>query len=239
MAEFYFLDLLGEVAPDLPGVTEPAVVRAARQAARYFCAKTDVLRIETDPRLDVVSGTHTYAITPDTLGRVIVRALEVWVGTDKLVHRSSDQLDRESDAPREHRLQAWGESSITYSYLGQPWQEATGYPPKYYFQERPETIRLVEIPDQDVSATLLVKSSVKPGLADESVDQLVVDNWYETLVLGTRGYLRKMRQKPWTDVNLGLAEEAEFEGQVENVVNERVAGFADQDHAVGRVRAYP
>lgn len=241
MAEFAFVDLLPEILSAAPGVNDPAVMRSARLAARYFCKTTDFLRIENEPLIDIVTGVATYAIPADTQDpvRPTLRALEVWLGDQQVEHRSSDQLDRESFAPRENQPWSVGHSGLTYSSVNTPWRLAVEYPSRYYFQDTPSSIRLVGIPDQDVAEALRIVSSVQPGITADSIDISIVDNWYEILVKGTKAYVLQMPQKSWTNQALGMKLQREFEADVGAVLDQVTAGFAANSQAVGHVRAYP
>jgi hypothetical protein len=120
-----------------------------------------------------------------------------------------------------------------------PWRLAEEYPPRFFHQERTNTVRLVGIPDQDVPAALKIVSSVQPSVTAVSVDDYIINNWYEVLVLGTKAHVLQMGQKPWTDVNRGLDLQAQFQVAAEDALAEIVSGFATNDHVVGHVRAYP
>lgn len=240
MAEYSFSDLMPEITPVAPGINDPAVIRCARLACRYFCKETDLLRMESAP-VDIVSGTATYTIPEDTATpkRVIVRALEVWLGDQQIEHRTADQLDREQGAPRENQPWSVGHSGLTYSSVNTPWRLAVEYPSRFYFQEMPNTIRLVGIPDQDAPGALVIVSSIQPGITADSIDETLIGNWYEVLVKGTQAYVLQMPQKPWSNLKLGMKLMAEFEREVSVAVDNQTAGFAANSQAVGHVRAYP
>lgn len=243
MAEYLFADLMPEVAPHVANVTEQAVIRCARKATRHFCARTGFLKIETSPYIDIVSGTALYTITADDNGRPIVRADEVWVGSGssprKLAHRSADQLTREYGMPRDYLVAQVGTGVITTRLTSEPWDLETEYPPRYWFQPLPTQVRLVGIPNESESAALRIISCVKPALADVSVDDVIIENWYETIVKGTIAHLLLEPQKSYSNPQLGLKREQEFMQMTEDAVAEEVSGFADNDHVVGHVRAYP
>ena len=245
MAEFNFIDLMPEIAPHVEKVTEPAIIRCVRKAARHFCERTGLLTIETDPYINIVSGTHTYTITPDAASRTIVRAEEVWIGSvsatnpRKLVRRSRDQLNREYGMPKEYLIGTRGNGSLTTRLTVDPWETETEYPPRYFFQPTATTVRLVGIPNQAETAALRIVSSVKPSLADTSVDDSIINNWYETIVLGALAYLYLEPQKSYSNGNLGLKYEQQFMSKTEDAVAEEVSGFEDNDHVVGHVRTYP
>lgn len=236
--EYDFADLFPEVAPDVAGVTEAAVIRCARLATRYFCRETGFLTIESQ-LLNLVADQATYQIPADALGRPIVRALEVWVNGDQLEHRSADQLDRESDYPTILEPKIVGTGNLTYNTFNNPWRTATGFPPQFYHQDKPNTVRIVRIPDQAATAALRIVSSVQPALAHLSVDDYLINNWYEILVVGTKAELFKMPQKPWSDAAKGARLEAQFLAETATVLAAAVAGYASNDHVVGHVRSYP
>lgn len=238
MAEYEFASLLPEVQADVPGVNEPAVIRCARNAVRYFCDRTGFLKY-APAAVDIVADQHTYEIPADSAGRIICYATEVWVDGQLITHRSADQLDREQGSPRERDNWTIGIGSLTYNSLNRNWRTETEYPPKYWHQDEPNTVRLVGIPDQASTGGLIIKAALKPAAAHRSVDEAIVNNWYEVLVLGTKAGALLLQQKSWSNPNLGATYQAAFEAEVERVAGDATAGFAQQSHVIGHVRAHP
>ena len=238
MAEYEFANLLPEVQADVPGVNEPAVIRCARIAVRYFCERTGLLRYEP-AAIDIAADQHTYTIPPDPENRTLCYATEVYVDGKLLVHRTADQLDREIGSPRERDNFTIGVGSLTYNSLNRDWRTEREYPPKYWHQDTPQTVRLVGIPSAPSTGGLLIKAALKPAAAQRSVDDSLIDNWYEVIVQGTKAAALLIPQKPWSNASLGATYQAAFEAEVERVAGDVTAGFAQNSHVVGHVRAYP
>lgn len=238
MADFQYIDFLPEIAADVPGVNEPALVRCVRKAVRYFCDQTGLLTY-TFPAIDIVSGEPTYVLPAAPNAQVITVLDEVFVGDQLLVHRSSDQLDREQDVPPERNAYNLGMGGLVYNTETHPWRTLTEYPPRFFFQETPQSLRLVGIPDQDAADALLVTACLKPSAVSLAVDATLIDNWYETIALGAKAYLLQTRQKAWTDIKEGVTRQLQFETLVAELRGQQAAGFGKNDHVIGHVRAYP
>lgn len=235
-----FIDLQGEVLSEVPGADVILIERSIKRAARMFCEKTEVLRVTTSPAIDLVANTSEYTL-PAVTNREIVRVVRggmKW-GTDVFpVHKSEDQLDRETfDIDRVY-LPEDSESLAIIGGISRHWRTEVGSPPLFFYQPRPNIVRLVPMPNIDAPAQLEVTYCLKPALSSTEVDTFVVEQWYETLVKGAISELLFIRQKPWTDLKLGVHYQDGFEAGYNKVINERVSGFADNDYAVGRVKAW-
>lgn len=224
-----FLALRGDILAEAPQATVVAIQRSVRRAVREFCRKTYVLRTTTDPLLDIDEGEAEYEL-PAVGDREIVGIVRDgvwWRDSDpyQLVDRTEDQLDRDFLHVRTGRVD--------------PWKTLTANRPTYFYQPLPNTIRLVPIPNADHEATLEVTYALMPSLEATEVDDFVMNRWYEHIVKGALAELFSIPQQPWSNQRRADQKRAEFDVAIAEVISERVSGFANNDYAVGRVRAYP
>ncbi len=236
-----YLDLLPEVSLESPGAGDIIIERSIRWAVREFCERTQVLRATTSPALDLVADQAEYTLPPVT-DRDIVRIVRHGVrwGSDIYPeHVTADQLDRQANLPVHLHTADDSVDLALINAVGTPWRTKTGSPAVVYYQPLPNTVRLVPIPNVSASAYLTVTYSLKPTLASSTVDDIVFSQWHETIVHGALAKLLAIPKKPWSDAALARYKQGLFDYGVANVQNQRMAGFGDNDHAVGRVRAYP
>lgn len=227
------------LTPDVPGADVILLERAIKNAARTFCERTLVLDVTTSPLLDIVAGMATYTL-PAVANRDIVRIKRGGVrwGADHFPeHRSEDQLDRDGSDSGAHFVRDSNDTLRVFG-ISDPWRTATADEPAVYYQERPNTIRLVPIPIAAHTAKLAVTYHLKPSLASTEVDDFVVANWYEALLDGARAELFQLKQKPWTNIELGAEYGLRFDDRIQEVINDRVSGFGSNDYAIGRVKTW-
>lgn len=234
-----YIDLVAEINSYVPQVLEPVAIQQIRKAVREFCKTTEYLKIESSPKLDMVAGQPSYQVA-DPAGTNIVRVLEVWDDDEKLHHKSSDQFDREVNDSNASRTIIFSTKSLAEvsTFFGDPWESQEGEP-RYFFSERPSTFRLVPIPETSKTALLKVVVSVQPSRTSTGVDDFIIDNWYESIIDGALAYLYEIPKQVWTDKVLMRMYRDKFDLSMGKAHADRVAGFEDNDHVVGRTRAYP
>lgn len=237
-----FTALYGEVLSEVPGADRILVGRSFLRAARTFCEKTLVLEATTDPWLDITADEPVYTL-PAVSNREIVRVKRsgVFWGDDEqqVYERSEDQLDLDAGDPKQVIVPDSSNSLQTLTNISDPWRKQTAAEPIFFYQPRPDRIRLVPIPNASYSAKLKVTYHLKPRLGATEVDDFVLASWYEVLVRGALGELLQIPKKPWTDSKLGIDYERRFMDDIDGIVSDRVSGFASQDYSAGRTRSWP
>lgn len=237
-----YLDLEGEILTHVPQVDSILLEDAVRWAVQTFCEKTLVLEAETNPRLDLVAGVHTYLLPPVD-GHTIVRIKK---GGVFRYSGPSDTKPKRLDPTNPNELDGRtppyhgtfrGPRNYPFASNCEDWRIATGTP-ELFFQPLPHQIRVVPIPVEYVEWALRVTYALKPDNDSTEVDDFVIDQWQKQIVIGSLAALLQIKHKPWTDVQEGVSYEKEFMQAIGKIVQERESAFESQDYTVGRVRAY-
>lgn len=235
MAEFR--SLLTEILPDLPQVPEPLVIRAIRNATVRLCEHTGVLREEL-PAIDIVADQAEYSIAPTAADRDLVFARKVLFDGSPIHRKSQDQLDLE-----------WGEADNHFGYLyhdsnaytgsnAEDWTQSKAARPVYFFEKRPDKIRLVAIPDTAKTGALEVTIVIKPTRTATSVDDWILDDYYRELARGALAELYAMPKTDWADPQLGEHYRRRFEQDLGRIHADSLKDFARDDRSTGRTKAY-
>lgn len=169
--EAFFPDVLPYV-PDCPDLTALAAIR---DACIEFCERSHYLR-ETLERDDIEAGEaeYTLACTP---GYTVIMALSVTYKQTTLLNTTSEFLE---------------------SRYGSNWRERAGTP-RYFVQERPDTIILTPIPDEDVTEGWYATVAIKPSHDSSLIDERVLEHWHDAIGMGARARIHAIPNQPFFD----------------------------------------
>lgn len=186
-----------------PQITiEQAIVRACND----FCRRTDVVQKILSP-IDIVAGTSDYAVTTPT-DMTLARVMGVaWQGK-WLVPVPPD--DVQSDV-------ALRSATIGIAV------PASGSP-QFFFQKTTDlaTVSLYPIPDTALSGGLFIKASFAPTLTALTVDDSLLNDWYEDIAAGALARLKAIPGQPWSADPARDA--ARFEHGVSNAKRQKMFG---------------
>ena len=177
-----------EIDPAIPGLPEPALQRAVRNAAIEFCQETLLWTLALD-RINVVADTKTYTLTipPAQSGQIVlVDDVKYKVnGADDDQFRTLDPISKISE-------------NINSSGSWQ-WHEATE--PGYYYVEEDSntTLILYPIPTVASASGLLVTPTLKPTLAATTVADFLYNQHLKAIRLGALAYLFDIDGMPWSN----------------------------------------
>jgi hypothetical protein len=177
-----------EIDPDIPGLPEPALRRAVRNAAIEFCQETLLWTLALD-RISIVANDKDYTLTvPVAQYGQIVLVDDVKYkanGADDDQFRTLDPISKISE-----NLNTEG----SWQYY-----EATE-PSHFYIEEDANTtLLLYPIPTVASVSGLLVTLTLKPTLAAEVVPDFLYNQHFQTIATGAKSYLFKVKGMPWYD----------------------------------------
>jgi hypothetical protein len=185
------------VLPFVPGCSDPMAIQALRLAATDMCNRTDIVqRVIT---MDATTGVSAYPI-PVPANMNLNRILSVdWQGK-RLSPATPDAVASDVAV----RGIAIGTAS-----------PRTG-DPAIYFQALPtdDTFLLYPIPDSTVVGGLTIRASFAPNNAALTVDDVLFDDWVETVAAGALQRLMAMPGQQFTDVHASAINRATFEGGI-------------------------
>ena len=181
-----------EIDPAIPGLPEPALVRAVRSAAQIFCQQTRLWTLDL-ARIDVVADTQNYTLTVPAAqyGQIVV--------VDQAKYKSDDADDDEF-----RNLEPVSKASEDFAGFGSwPYMEATE--PTHFGceEETPTTLSLYPIPTEDSDSGLLVRVALKPTQAALVLPDFLYNMHLETIAAGALSKLFWTKGMPWYDANEG------------------------------------
>jgi hypothetical protein len=184
-----FYDL---VMPELPGIETNLVDFHLVWLARDLCERASIWRADFDPA-DTVALQATYDVDPSESQSETVRLTKLSVNGSLL----------------------WDQS----------WKEDTpGCTPRYDSAEPPFTlsddmseITLIdpEIPDAAVAGGLVLTGAMKPQVGATQLPDILLGDHAECIRFGTLARLMRMSKKPWSDPQLAMQYQRDFEDQAQ------------------------
>lgn len=182
-------DFYDFLLPNLPNVGKELARQALRSALVEFCEKSLVWSYEM-PAINVVGGTHTYAVTPDADARA-VDVLEAWYNGAQLSPATPADLD------------------VLYT----DWRTVGGTGIPKYFTTNVElsSVRLVKTPADSLASGLIITLAQAPTLTATDVPDWLFEDHYMTVSHGAWSRLLRMPRRPWTDKEAAREYEMSFE----------------------------
>lgn len=236
-------DLMTEIKSDCPGATDPLIAQHVRNAVLEFCRDTLVLKW-TCPAITIQANQPLYVITPPA-ERSIVQVQWAQIQSDAfLTHTSQDQLDlwwhEARSSPR--LFPWWCAHGNTQNFNGDDWRQYTQTRPQAYYIDRESTsyrVRLVGIPTGTIADALIARVALTPTRDSESVDDWLVEEYFDALSDGAKARLMRMPKKNWSDANTGAAYMAKFEFEKSRAKMKVSRDFIRDDESVGHVQSWP
>ena len=177
---------INKIAPDVRGCPNPVIKDEVLWTARDFCKETQLL-IEELTAIDVVEDQAEYTLAPT--GGEIVAIDHVEFDEVRILPVTIEYMDK------------------TFSQ----WRTTTTTTPMHFLSDYYNKIRLVFIPEDDLTAGLVVWVSIKPLKTATTLDAFLYDNHFETLADGARARIMAMPKRPWTDAAQSSLYQAKYE----------------------------
>lgn len=181
--------------PDVqPHVAECPIVimeHELRRAAQAFFEGSRVWKVTLDP-VPVVAGQKTVTIAPTDPEQDLVRIETAWYDGKPLPVYSADEMDASFD---------------------EDWQEHTG-DPMAVTQMIPGVARLYPVPVSDAATGLKCRVSVRPSDTATGIPDELRVKYKEAIAAGAKARLMLYPNKPWSNVDLGVAMAAAFDAAI-------------------------
>lgn len=201
MAETAFTTLYDEVVPELTGaVALPLVLNAIRQAARDFCMRSFVWRVDQGP-MAVAQNANEYDWEPPT-NTEAVRPMQVWLEKRPLTPRTANEL----------------------SEMFGDFMRAEGTP-SYFVADRPDKLVIVPKPTGVYTTGITAKLAVMPSQAATGMETIYATRYRDAIGYGAKARLFRMPRKPWTDKQAASDYQAMFDAAVNTAQLEASRGF--------------
>lgn len=196
-------DFLPYVLPDAPGAAELVVIQAIRNACIEFCEKSLVLTRDHDP-ITVVQNTVDYDLEPPD-GYIVVKVQKAWLENNPLDPLAPDFV----------------REAATYNRLFSSY-ESTPSTPQRFLQKDERSISLWPVPDKKYQNGLTLRVALKPTRASTEIEDVVFEDYAETIAHGALYRLMMSAGKPYSNEKMAAVEKALFEQGI-NVARSRAA----------------
>jgi len=195
------------IRPHLEGCPD-AVMRDSVRNACIRLARDSTLVRQYINAGDVVAGADDYTITPlaDT---EVVRIISLVYDKRELTRKTEEELD----------------------IIDSGWRTADPGNATYYSQPKPYRFRLNRIPAETITLGLLPRIASKPSLAATTVNDLLYDDWRETVKHGVLAELLEVPNKVWSDFKLSQWHGNRFNFGIQSARAESQTGFMKKSTA--------
>lgn len=194
-------DFFPYILPEVPGANELIVTQAIRNSCIEFCEKSLALVVDHDP-ITIIQNLVDYDLDPPK-GYVVVKVQQAWLENNKLNAVAPDFV---RDASTYNRLFSSYES-----------QAST---PQYYLQKEPRSISVWPLPDKKYANGLTLRVAIKPTRASSEIDDVVFEDYAETIAHGALYRLMMSTGKPYSNAQMAAVEKGLFDVGV-NVARSR------------------
>lgn len=175
MSQVEYRSFFPDVLPYVPDCPDLTALAAIRDTCIEFCETSLWLRTTLD-RDDIEAGEAEYYLIPRS-GYVPVMALSVVYREKTILPTTVEWLD---------------------GHYGTNWREHRGEP-RYFIQNRPETIRFAPIPDKSVKNGWYATVAVKPRSSSDRVSKSLLEHWHEAIGFGARARIHEIPNQPFSD----------------------------------------
>jgi hypothetical protein len=173
------------VRPDVSGCPEDIIERAVRDSMIEFCESTTIWRDDT-LLLNTVVGLNTYELD---VGRevFVMDVLNLFYLGEELKPTTAECLDKVSRA----------------------WRTTVGTPTKFVVIDH-EVVQLDRLPSVATVAALTGTLICKPTRSATQVPSWLFENYVEAIAKGACSRLLKMKDKKWSNYEVGHQKYKEF-----------------------------
>lgn len=201
MADTAFTTWYDDVLPELAGaVAQSMVLHAIRQAARDFCMRSFVWRVDQGP-MAVAANANEYDWEPPT-NTEAVRPMQVWLEKRPLVAKTANELS-----------EMYGD-----------FMRKDGAP-QYFVSDRPDKLVIVPKPTGIYTDGLTAKLAIMPSPAATGMETIYATRYRDAIAAGAKARIFRMPRKPWTDKQAASDYQAMFDAAVNTAQLEASRGF--------------
>jgi hypothetical protein len=192
------------ISPQLSGCPNPVIKTYLIDVLRDFCEQTQLWGNNQLDAIDIVADTPEYALSSASGDIVAIDHAEV---------------DGQPIHP---------ESIKSLNELHIDWRQITTRRPRNYsFDDSSDNIRLIYTPSEDLTDGLVVWVSLKPLLTATTVENFLYNKYESVITRGVVGKLMQVSGRPWSDMNVGVAKERQYEAARDNA---KVLKFTGRTH---------
>ena len=192
-----FLDY---VLPHVPGCTNEMALLEIKNTIIDFCEKSLVLQVDHDP-VTTIAGIMDYELEPPR-DFLVTKVMKAWFKGQELTPQSIEEIQTPS---------VFNQNSGYLVNRGDP---------RYILQKDARTFSVYPIPNERVTNALTLRVALKPTRSATTIDDLIFEEYAETIGHGAISRLALSPDKPYTDPRLAAARAGLYQAGL-NVARER------------------
>ena len=171
------------VLPEVDGASDFGAVIAIRSACIEFCEKSLVYTRDHDP-VSVIQNVIDYDLEPPA-GYLVVKVMRAWFNNRPLEPLAPDVVRDPG---------VYNQLFSTYS--------AAPSQPQYFLQKEERQVSLWPLPDQNYANSLTMRVALKPTRASTTIDDVIFEDYAETIASGALYRLMSSVGKSYTNVEM-------------------------------------
>lgn len=192
-----------EVMPFFPGVPEPMIVNAIRNACIEFCTRSDWLLYTPYPQ-QLTAEENEYDLTLDLpVGTAVTRVQSAWANQLPLTPKDEEDLRR---------------------IYGLDWRNLSGMP-AFFTQYTTDTLILAPWPTQTYPAALGLTLVIQPRQDSATCDPSLLYRWKETIAAGARSRLYQVPGQAYESPKMADRLGLQFNSGVSDAIRQRNQGL--------------
>jgi len=172
--------ILPLIQPHIPGCPESIALDAIRNACIRFCKDTRLIR-ETLPADDIISTVDDYTMTA-SLNNDIVGIVHFLYDERELPGHTEEELD----------------------IIDNGWRTADPGEATAYMSISPNRFKLNRVPDETIVGGLIVRIATRPTDTATEVNDILFNDWRETIKYGALSELLEIPEKLWSDMKQSI-----------------------------------
>lgn len=172
---------LSRVLIEVPGCADISAIQAIKDACIEFCEKSLVVTRDHDP-ITISAGVVDYDLEPPS-GYLVIKVMKAWVENNE-IHPLAPDVVRDASV---------------YNRLFSSYQSSPSTPTRY-LQKEERSISVWPLPDKQYPNGLTLRVALKPTRASTSVEDVVFEDYAETIASGALSRLLVSVGKAYTNV---------------------------------------
>lgn len=185
-------DFFPNILPEVPGCAEVLAENAVRNAVIEFCEKSLILTRDHDP-VSLKAGIVDYDLEPPT-GYIVVKVMKAWLENNELTPLAPDFV----------------REAAVYNRLFSSYQSNSDTP-RAFLQKDERTVSVWGVPDKDYKNGLTMRVALKPTRAATSVEDVLLEDYAETIASGALYRLMMSAGKPYTNNEMAAVHKGLFQ----------------------------
>lgn len=209
-------DFLSRVLIEVPGCAEISALLAIKDACIEFCEKSLILVRDHEP-ISLKAGEVDYDLEPPT-GTLVIKVMKAWV----------------ENAPIDPMFPDIVRDASVYNREFSSYQAAPSVPQRF-LQKDERTVSVWPVPEKNYPNGLTMRVALKPTRSSTAVDDVLYEEYAETIASGALGRLLMSSGKPYTNVQAAMAHKGLFT-QGLNVARQRAGHGHNRSNLSVRMR---